>query len=166
MKLWEGRFTGASAKGADDFNQSLSFDYKLYWHDILASIAHAKMLGETQIIPKDEADRIGDTLINMLADIEKGNLQLDGAEDIHTFVENELVRRIGAVGKSCTPPVRATTRLRRTFACTARTASSLSAGSCAPSSIPFWILRTTTCSSSCRGTRTCRRRSPSPWRST
>ena len=44
MKLWEGRFTGASAKGADDFNQSLSFDYKLYWHDILASIAHAKML--------------------------------------------------------------------------------------------------------------------------
>ena len=99
MKLWEGRFTGASAKGADDFNQSLSFDYKLYWHDILASIAHAKMLGETQIIPKDEADRIGDTLINMLADIEKGNLQLDGAEDIHTFVENELVRRIGAVGK-------------------------------------------------------------------
>ena len=99
MKLWEGRFTGASAKGADNFNQSLSFDYKLYWHDIIASIAHAKMLGETQIIPKDEADRIGDTLINMLAAIEKGNLQPDGAEDIHTFVENELVRRIGAVRK-------------------------------------------------------------------
>ena len=52
MKLWEGRFTQPSAKSADDFNQSLSFDYKLYWHDILASIAHVKMLGETQIIPK------------------------------------------------------------------------------------------------------------------
>ncbi len=99
MKLWEGRFKGTSAKGADDFNQSLSFDYKLYWHDILASIAHAKMLGETQIIPKEEADKIGDALINMLADIEKGSLQIDGAEDIHTFVEGELVRRIGAVGK-------------------------------------------------------------------
>lgn len=99
MKLWEGRFTEPSAKNADDFNQSLSFDYKLYWHDILASIAHVKMLGETQIIPKDEAETISDTLVNILADIEKGNLTIEGAEDIHTFVENELVKRIGVKGK-------------------------------------------------------------------
>ncbi len=99
MKLWEGRFTQPSAQGADDFNQSLSFDYKLYWHDILASIAHAKMLGETQIIPKEEADKICDALVNMLADIEKGNLAIEGAEDIHTFVEAELTKRVGAVGK-------------------------------------------------------------------
>ncbi len=99
MKLWEGRFTQPSAKSADDFNQSLSFDYKLYWHDILASIAHAKMLGETQIIPKEEADKISDTLVNMLADIEKGNLPIEGSEDIHTFVENELTKRIGVIGK-------------------------------------------------------------------
>ena len=57
------------------------------------------MLGETQIIPKDEADKICDALINMLADIVKGGLQIDGAEAIHTFVESELVKRIGAVGK-------------------------------------------------------------------
>ena len=100
MKLWEGRFTQPSAKSADDFNQSLSFDYKLYWHDILASIAHVKMLGETQIIPKENAEKISDALVNILADIEKGTLQIEGAEDIHTFVENELVRRIGAVGKT------------------------------------------------------------------
>ena len=99
MKLWEGRFTQPSAKSADDFNQSLSFDYKLYWHDVLASIAHVKMLGETQIIPKDEADKIGDALVNILADIEKGNLTIDGAEDIHTFVEQELTKRVGAIGK-------------------------------------------------------------------
>ncbi len=99
MKLWEGRFTQPSAKSADDFNQSLSFDYKLYWHDILASIAHVKMLGETQIIPKEDAEKIGDTLINMLADIEKGNLPIEGAEDIHTFVEDELTKRIGVMGK-------------------------------------------------------------------
>ncbi len=99
MKLWEGRFTQPSAKSADDFNQSLSFDYKLYWHDILASIAHVKMLGETQIIPKESADKISDTLVNILADIEKGSLQLEGAEDIHTFVEQELTKRIGATGK-------------------------------------------------------------------
>ena len=100
MKLWEGRFTQPSAKSADDFNQSLSFDYKLYWHDILASIAHVKMLGETQIIPKENAEKISDALVNILADIEKGTLQIEGTEDIHTFVENELVRRIGAVGKT------------------------------------------------------------------
>ena len=99
MKLWEGRFTQESAKSADDFNQSLSFDYKLYWHDILASIAHAKMLGETQIIPKEESDKICDALVNILADIEKGNLEIKGAEDIHTFVEGELTKRIGAIGK-------------------------------------------------------------------
>ena len=99
MKLWEGRFTEPSAKNADDFNQSLSFDYKLYWHDILASIAHVKMLGETQIIPKEEAEVISDALVNILADIEKGNLTIEGAEDIHTFVENELVKRIGVKGK-------------------------------------------------------------------
>ena len=100
MKLWEGRFTEPSAKNADDFNQSLSFDYKLYWHDILASIAHVKMLGETQIIPKENAEKISDALVNILADIEKGSLQIEGAEDIHTFIENELVKRIGAVGKT------------------------------------------------------------------
>lgn len=99
MKLWEGRFTQPSAKSADDFNQSLSFDYKLYWHDILASIAHAKMLGETQIITKDESEKISDALVNILADIEKGSLPIEGAEDIHTFVENELTKRIGATGK-------------------------------------------------------------------
>ena len=99
MKLWEGRFTEPSAKSADDFNQSLSFDYKLYWHDILASIAHVKMLGEKQIIPKEDADAISDALVNILADIEKGNLTIEGAEDIHTFVENELVKRIGIKGK-------------------------------------------------------------------
>ncbi len=99
MKLWEGRFTQPLAKSADDFNQSLSFDYKLYWHDILASIAHVKMLGETQIIPKENAEKISDTLVNILADIEKGVLVLEGAEDIHTFVEQELTKRIGAVGK-------------------------------------------------------------------
>lgn len=118
MKLWEGRFTEPSAKSADEFNQSLSFDYKLYWHDILASIAHVKMLGETQIIPKDDAELISDTLVNIVADIEKGSLTIEGAEDIHTFIENELIKRIGSKGKMCTPRVRATTRWRPISDCT------------------------------------------------
>ena len=99
MKLWEGRFAQPSAKSADAFNQSLSFDKKLYWHDIFASIAHVKMLGETQILPAADAEKICDTLQQILADIESGKLALEGAEDIHTFVEEELVRRIGVMGK-------------------------------------------------------------------
>ena len=62
MKLWEGRFAQPSAKSADDFNQSLSFDKKLYWHDIFASIAHVKMLGETKILPAEDVEKICDTL--------------------------------------------------------------------------------------------------------
>ena len=99
MKLWEGRFAQPSAKSADAFNQSLSFDKKLYWHDIFASIAHVKMLGETKILPAADAEKICDTLQQILADIESGKLALEGAEDIHTFVEEELVRRIGVMGK-------------------------------------------------------------------
>ena len=99
MKLWEGRFTQPSAKNADIFNQSLSFDKKLYWHDIFASIAHVKMLGETNILPKEEAEKICDTLQEILQDIESGALAVEGAEDIHTFIEQELVKRIGVMGK-------------------------------------------------------------------
>ena len=99
MKLWEGRFAQPSAKSADAFNQSLSFDKKLYWHDIFASIAHVKMLGETKILPAEDAEKICDTLQEILADIESGKLALEGAEDIHTFVEEELVKRIGVMGK-------------------------------------------------------------------
>ena len=99
MKLWEGRFAQPSAKSADAFNQSLSFDKKLYWHDIFASIAHVKMLGETKILPAGDVEKICDALQQILADIESGKLPLEGAEDIHTFIEEELVRRIGVMGK-------------------------------------------------------------------
>ena len=167
MKLWEGRFTQPSAKSADEFNQSLGFDYKLYWHDILASIAHVKMLGETQIIPKENADKISDALVNILADIEKGSLALEGAEDIHTFVEQELTKRIGAVGKNAAhrafaqrpggdrpAPVRKGQHRQRVREPAQR------------SSTPFWRSRATTCSSSCPAIPICAGRSPFPWRST
>ena len=99
MKLWEGRFDAPTAKDADAFNESLSFDKKLYRADITASIAHATMLGETNIIPPEEAARITEGLGDILNDIDSGTLAVEGAEDIHSFVENELVRRIGEVGK-------------------------------------------------------------------
>ncbi len=58
MKLWGGRFSKNTAKITDDFNSSIRFDCRLYKHDILGSIAHAKMLGKCGIISEEEASLI------------------------------------------------------------------------------------------------------------
>ena len=99
MKLWHGRFQHEVNKAADSFNSSLSFDKRLYRCDITGSIAHCTMLGECGIIPKDDAKKITDALKGILSDIDEGKLEIENAEDIHSFVENELVSRIGSVGK-------------------------------------------------------------------
>lgn len=99
MKLWEGRFEKPTAPDADVFNESLSFDNKLYRADITASVAHATMLGECGIIAKEESETIIEGLNGILADIESGKLPMTGFEDIHSFVENNLVERIGDTGK-------------------------------------------------------------------
>lgn len=99
MKLWEGRFDAPTAADADIFNESLSFDKKLYRVDITASIAHATMLGQCGIITAEESAAICEGLKNILSDVEQGILTIEGAEDIHSFVENELVKRIGSTGK-------------------------------------------------------------------
>jgi argininosuccinate lyase len=99
MKLWEGRFENPTAKNADLFNDSLPFDKQLWAVDIMASIAHATMLGNCQIISKEESEKICSALSDISKDIEEGKLEIKGAEDIHSFVENELVSRIGDTGK-------------------------------------------------------------------
>ncbi len=99
MKLWGGVFTQNIDKIADEFNSSLSFDKRLYKHDILGSIAHAKMLGKQNIISIDESQKIVDGLNSILKDIEDLKLEIKDAEDIHSFVEQELTKRIGEAGK-------------------------------------------------------------------
>lgn len=99
MKLWEGRFDKPTAPDADAFNESLSFDKKLYRADITCSIAHATMLGECKIITKDESKKIIEGLNGILSDIESGKIEVTGYEDIHSFVENTLTARIGEAGK-------------------------------------------------------------------
>lgn len=99
-KLWSGRFSGSTDSRADDFNSSIGFDKRLYRHDILGSIAHARMLGKKGIIASEEANLIESTLSDILQDIEDGSLDFDyGCEDIHMFVEKVLTDRIGDVGK-------------------------------------------------------------------
>lgn len=99
MKLWEGRFDAPTAKNADLFGDSLPFDKNLWAVDITASLAHAAMLGSCGIMSLDDAKSICEGLESIAADIEAGRLEIAGAEDIHSFVENELVARIGEAGK-------------------------------------------------------------------
>ena len=100
MKLWGGRFTKETDKLVNDFNASIGFDKRLYKQDIAGSIAHATMLGDCNIIPKEDSELIVSELKNILADIEAGKLVIDDEyEDIHTFVEATLITRIGDVGK-------------------------------------------------------------------
>ncbi len=98
MKLWQGRFEKPISADADAFNESLSFDKKLLDVDIDASIAHATMLGECGILTKEEAALICKGLNDIRADV-AGGLAVAGAEDVHSFVEGELVARIGDTGK-------------------------------------------------------------------
>ncbi len=98
-KMWAGRFSKALDKQADDFNSSLRFDGRMYREDIQGSIAHAAMLGERNIISREDSALIIATLGEILSDIDEGKLVIDEGEDIHMFNEAELTRRIGEVGK-------------------------------------------------------------------
>jgi len=100
MKLWTGRFQKEISKTTNDFNSSISFDSRMYKEDITGSIAHATMLGECGIIAKGQSEIICKGLQEILEDIESGKLEIDmEAEDIHTFIEGELTRRLGDAGK-------------------------------------------------------------------
>ena len=99
-KRWAGRTDGATEKLADDFNSSIRFDSRMYKQDITGSMAHAAMLAAQGIIAQEDADAIIPELENILQDIESGKLPIDmTAEDIHMFVEAELTKRLGDVGK-------------------------------------------------------------------
>ena len=99
-KLWGGRFSEQTDEYANKFHSSFAFDKRLYKHDINGSLAYAEMLGRQNIITSADADLIIKTLKEILFDIENGVLALDTtAEDVHTFVESELVSRIGDAGK-------------------------------------------------------------------
>ncbi len=100
MKLWAGRFSKEVDATVNDFNSSISFDSRMAREDIMGSIAHAAMLGETGIIEKGESQRLCDGLAQLLQDLESGTLAIDyTAEDIHTFIEAELTARLGDAGK-------------------------------------------------------------------
>lgn len=100
MALWEGRFKKELDAKTNDFNSSISFDNRLYKQDILGSIAHTKMLAKQKIISKDDANSIVEELLKILNELENNILKIDfEAEDIHMFIESELTKRLGSIGK-------------------------------------------------------------------
>ena len=100
MKLWGGRFTKEENQEVHEFNESLSFDRRLYREDIEGSIAHVTMLARQGIVSEADRDAIIAGLEGILADIEEGKLEFTKEyEDIHSFVEAHLTERIGEAGK-------------------------------------------------------------------
>ena len=99
-QLWGGRFTKETDQLVYNFNASISFDQKFYKQDITGSRAHVKMLAAQGILTEAERDQILEGLDGILRDVENGTLKItDKYEDIHSFVEANLIDRIGDAGK-------------------------------------------------------------------
>ena len=99
MYLW-----GSHLEGLEDFthqfNKSIDFDKILFEEDIRGSLAHVEMLSKQEIISKEDCKIISNELKNILQEIKNKELEINlNEEDIHSFVENELTKRVGNVGK-------------------------------------------------------------------
>lgn len=99
-KAWGGRFESGTDARVEQFTESISFDRRLYRHDVAASVAHATMLAEVGLLSADERDAICRTLRAIESEIADGRFEFDVAlEDIHLHIESELIRRLGDAGR-------------------------------------------------------------------
>ena len=99
-QLWGGRFTKETDQLVYNFNASISFDQKFYKQDIEGSIAHVCMLGKQGILTQEEMKQIVACLDEIRKDVEEGRLEITSEyEDIHSFVEANLIDRLGDTGK-------------------------------------------------------------------
>jgi argininosuccinate lyase len=99
-KAWSGVFEEATDRRVEEFTESVSFDRRLYAHDIAASIAHAQMLAQVGLITSDECQQIEQSLGDIRQEIEQGRFQFEiELEDIHMHIERALIDRLGDVGR-------------------------------------------------------------------
>jgi len=99
-KTWGGRFSGASDRRMEAFTESISFDQRLWPHDIRASQAHAKMLAHVGLLTAAEAEQIVGALTEIAGTIERGEMVYSiKLEDIHTHIERALIEKLGDVGR-------------------------------------------------------------------
>ena len=99
MALWGGRFAEQTQRSVQDFTESISYDKRLYKHDIAGSMAHAAMLGAAGIIPKESADAICRKLAVLKRRIAEGKMEFKvELEDIHMHIETALTEALGPEG--------------------------------------------------------------------
>ena len=99
-QLWGGRFTKETDKLVYNFNASIGFDQKFFHQDVQGSKAHVTMLAKQGILTEDEKNQIIAGLDSIVADVDAGKLEITSEyEDIHSFVEANLIDRIGDAGK-------------------------------------------------------------------
>ncbi|MFN4257953.1 MAG: argininosuccinate lyase [Gemmataceae bacterium] len=99
-KTWGGRFSGGTDDRVEAFTESISFDQRLYRHDIQASQAHARMLAKVGLLAPEEAERIAAALAEIGSEIEQGQFTFTiSLEDIHTHIERALIDRLGDLGR-------------------------------------------------------------------
>lgn len=99
MKLWGGRFLKSTDKMVEDFTASIFFDCRLAEEDITGSIAHARMLAKTGIIPQEDSQKIIRGLEEIRQEIQEGRVEYQAElEDIHMHIEKRLTEKIGPIG--------------------------------------------------------------------
>src|ERR1700681_4292992 len=95
----KGRFSGAAAEIAQRYSQSVSFDWRLYRHDVAGSIAHAAALAHAGILTSEEREKIEKGLREIETEIDGGKLEWDQSlEDVHMNIESALTKKIGDAG--------------------------------------------------------------------
>lgn len=100
QKTWGGRFTGGTDARVERFTESITFDQRLYRHDIRGSQAHAQMLAEVGLLTKDEAGQIVAALDEIGKQIDDGKMEFSiSLEDIHTHIERALIAKLGDTGR-------------------------------------------------------------------
>src|SRR2546423_14671254 len=99
-KSWQARISEATDQLAQSFVESISYDRRLYKHDIAGSIAHATMLAKVGLVTDAERDSIVEGLKSIERDIEADKFKFDESlEDIHMVIEDALIKRIGEPGR-------------------------------------------------------------------
>ncbi|WP_392566865.1 argininosuccinate lyase [Utexia brackfieldae] len=101
MALWGGRFTQAADQRFKQFNDSLRFDYRLAQQDIIGSIAWSKALVTVNVLTQQEQQTLALALETLLKKVTADPQQIlaSDAEDIHSWVEQQLIEQVGDLGK-------------------------------------------------------------------
>ena len=99
-KAWSGRFGAETDRRVEQFTESISFDHRLFRHDIEGSAAHARMLASVGLLNDDECQQIVRGLSEIKAEIERGDFPFrPDREDVHMNIEAALIEKLGDVGR-------------------------------------------------------------------